>query len=206
MKIFRHLLVAITLMVGAQSAHAALVTHSAQDWTGALTPPFGSLVEAVDDFFIGSGVDYTFGNTEGVFSDPPEALCGINAAGVCDLVTAVDGRIVDLGTTNQAFTSYIMAEAGFAAEGTLTLEAFDIDGNLLASALNGPPLGPNGRTTMEIDLGGSYSIAWFRISGDDSWGMNTLTIESPVAAPEPASLALLGLGLLGVGFGRRKLA
>lgn len=197
------------MVLAAGAANAALLTHSAQDWTGPVTPAFGPLAAggAVGSFFIDKGVDYTFGNVEGVFSDPPLALCGINADGDCDLLTAVDGRIVVAGTLDQGLTSFLNVEAGFADDGTLTLEVFDLSMTLITSVLNGPPLGPEGRTTMTIDRLGIFDIAFFRVSGGDTWGLDTLSLEAPIAAAvsEPFTSLLLGLGLAGLALrGRAK--
>ncbi len=201
----RSLLVAGLLIIGA-NANAALLTHSAQDWTGTVTPPFGALVAGgvVGDFFIGSGVDYTYGNTEAVFSDPPLALCGLNGSDACDLVSDVDGQIVVAGSLDAGVTSFISIEAGFAAAGSLLLEAFEINEVLITSAINGAPAGPNGRTTLTIDRGGLFDIAFFRVSGADTYGVNTVTVEGPQAIPEPAIIGLLGLGLLGLSLRRRR--
>ncbi|MEM1379015.1 MAG: hypothetical protein AAGH41_00170 [Pseudomonadota bacterium] len=197
----KHLLLAAaaaTLSLG--SALAAPITHDADDSVGvAVTPAFGALVDAVDDAFIGSGADYTWGATEGIFQDGSQrALCGINAAGICDLVTSVDARIVLAGTTTQGLTSTITVEAGVAAAGALTLEVFDIGGNLIASALNGSPQGPNGRQTMTVDRGGIFDIAFFRVSGLDSFGVNWVQMENPIAGgapvPVPAAALLFPLG------------
>ena len=200
----KSLLVAGLLVFGA-NANAALITHSAQDWTGPITPAFGGVVAGgvVGDFFIGSGVDYTFGNAEAVFSDPPSALCGLNGAGGCDLVSDVDGRIVVAGTLDLGVTSLLTVEAGFAAAGSLLLEVFDINNVLIATAVNGLPLGPEGRTTLTVDRGGLFDIAFFRVSGADTYGVNTVTLEGPRAVPEPAIVGLLGLGLLGLALRRR---
>lgn len=187
----------------APNANAALVTHSAKDFTKSLTPPFNQLTEPVGTFFINKGVDYSFGNTEGVFNDPPEALCGINTNNICDLLTAVDGRIVQLNTTNQGFARYLFVEAGFADPGTLTLTAFDINMNIIDQVLNDFPVGPNGRTTMTIDRGNIYNIAFFRVSGFDSYGVNTVRID---IVPEPLTILGVTTGLAFGTFFKRKLS
>jgi hypothetical protein len=203
------ILLAGAVLLAAQSASAAVISHSAGTFGGALTPPFGGLTDAVGTSYIGSGVDYSFGNTEGTFNDGSAlAFCGINPTGTCDLVTTVDAMIVNLGTQTQALTSYVWAEAGFAAAGSLTLSVFDILGNLIASATNDLPVGPNGRSTFAIDRGGVFDIASFSISGQDSFGVNTVRIEAPPtsAVPLPAALPMLAsaFGLIGlVGWRRR---
>lgn len=177
-------------------ASAGLITHQGSDWTEATTPAFGTLTTSVDEFFIDYGVDYTFGNTEGVFVDPPNALCGINSSGDCDLLTAVDGRIVDLGTTNQSSTSFISVVAGSSAQGTLLLEVFDLSMNLLGSATNTA----NGASAFSVDRNGAFDIAYFRVSGNDTWGLRSVTIESPLVAQvtEPSTFAILMLSMLGL--------
>ncbi|SIN62103.1 PEP-CTERM protein-sorting domain-containing protein [Parasphingorhabdus marina DSM 22363] len=192
----------------APAANAAIITTDAQNVPGvSLTPPGGALVQAVGDATISTGIDFTFGNAEGIFSDPPEAFCGINASGNCDLVTAVDGRIVQLGSLVQGLTSYFFAEAGNAANGSLTLSVFDINNNLLETALNGPPLGPNGRTTFEITRAAA-DIAFFSIGGNDSFGVNEIRIETPLggvgAVPEPATWAFMILGFGAIGGAMRR--
>ena len=55
-------------------------------------------------------------------------------------------------------------------------------------------LGFTGLDRVTMSVSGSFTDPWF----DD------LTFEASRAVPEPASLAILGLGLAAVGFGRRK--
>jgi hypothetical protein len=188
---------------------AAIEEHTAADLVGegvAISPAFGPLAAGgeVGTAGIPWGVDYSYGGIEGIFNDPPEAAGGISGSGYLDLLSPVDARIVLLSTTTPGLTSYIWAEAGFAADGTLKLEAFDINGDLLDSALNGPPAGPAGRTTFEIDRSGVYDIAYFKISGEDTFGVNTVRIQTPIEAgdhvPDSSQMIipLAGIFLIGL--------
>ncbi|ARE39185.1 hypothetical protein RGUI_1044 [Rhodovulum sp. P5] len=199
---------AVAAAIFATSASAATLSHDADDFTGTKTPAFGTLADPVATFFIDQGVDYSWGNVEGVFADGAEgALCGINGSNSCDLVTDVDGRIVVAGTTTQGLTSSIIVEAGYAAAGSLTLSVFDVNMNLITSAVNGSPAGPNGRQTMSIDLSGSNDIAFWSVSGADSYGVNYVEIGTPVsvgAVPLPAGLPLIATGMAAFAVARRR--
>lgn len=189
-------------------SQAALITHNGSDFTESLTPPFGTVTDVVGEFYINWGVDYSFGNQEGVFNDPPAALCGINLSGECDLITDADGRIVDLGTTSQSFTSFVSVTAGNASAGTLLLEVFDISMSSLGSATNGT----SGTSTFSVDRLGIADIAFFRVSGNDTWGLKSVSIEAPVSnapapindVPAPATLGLFVMGMFVLG--KRRLA
>lgn len=192
----------------ASGASAATLTHSGSDFGGTLTSPFGLLAEEAGTAFLDFGVDYSYGNVEGVFNDPPISFCGINLSGICDLVTDVDGRIVETGTTDQGLTNFVEVTAGNAAPNTLTLSVFDIGMNLIGEALN-----VNGGSDTFSFLSGDFDIAFFSVSGDDTYGVRTVTIEEAIAAgdpppapvPLPAALPLLLLGLGGLGLaGRRR--
>jgi hypothetical protein len=168
------------------------------------TPPFGALTEAVGAQTVGTGIDFTFGNVEGIFHDGGGVygFCGISGGGICTLVDDVDGAIVGLAKS-------IYAEAGHASPGTLTLSVYDSGLAFLASALNGPPLGVYGRSTFSI-VRPTSDIAYFRITGGDSYGVNQIILDGVVggAIPEPASWAMMigGLALVGVAMRRRKVA
>jgi hypothetical protein len=173
----------------------------------AVSPAFGPLAPggALADNYIDFGVDFTWGGVEGFFDDGDvNEFGGINDAGILDLLTAVDGRIVALGTTNQATSNFIFAEAGFAAPGSLLLEAFDINGDLLASEFSTNALGPNNRSVWYIATPG---IAFFRISGNDTFGVAQISIDPRSiggGVPEPATWAMMILGFGLVGFAARR--
>lgn len=200
---------AIVGLAATFSAQAALITHKPADaqTNGVVeSPALGALAAggAVGAALINFGVDYSFGNVEGYFSDPPLAFCGINASNNCDLLTAVDGRIVVPGSLSQGLTNFIQVEAGyFDNAGNGTLSVFDIGMNLLAS-VNGSGLGPNGRDLFTISRF-TADIAYFSMAGADLFGVNQVTIETPVGGvPEPGTLALLGLGLAGLAATRKR--
>ena len=59
---------------------------------------------------------------------------------------------------------------------------------------------------VSIWLDGDYTYHITRVWGDFYFGGSTLTITAAEAVPEPATLAMLGLGLLGFGAARRRRA
>jgi len=198
----KFLALAAAATVGLSSAaFAAPVTHSANDAAAVgvtLTPPFGTLIDDVADAYIGFGADYSWGNVEGIFADGPSVngLCGINTAGVCDLVTDVDARIVLPGTTTQGFASSVFVEAGVATANALTLTVLDINLNVLASTGVTGSGGPNGRGTATITRSVA-DIAYYIISGADTYGVNTVTLDidgANAAVPVPAAALLFPAG------------
>lgn len=193
---------ALILATSVPAMAAPMVTDASTLATTIITPtpPFGTLTEAVGAQTVSTGIDFSFGKTEGIVNDGGGVygFCGINGSGACDLVTDVDGAIVGLAES-------IYAEAGHSADGTLTLSVFDTNMNLLATALNGSPFGSHGRSTFSI-LRPTSDIAFFRISGADSYGVNQIVLDGVVqnAVPEPATWAMMIMGMAVVGSSMRR--
>jgi hypothetical protein len=192
--------------VGLPAMAAPMVTDATVLATTIITPTpsFGPLAEAVGAQTAGTGIDFSFGNVEGIFLDGGGVygFCGINGGGLCDLVTDVDGAVVGLAKS-------VYAEAGFSPLGSLTLSVYDSGMTLLATAVNGAPVGVYGRTTFSI-VRPSADIAYFRISGADTYGVNQIVLDGVIggAVPEPATWAMMigGLALVGASMRRRRTA
>jgi hypothetical protein len=193
---------ALALLVSPGASSASTISFAPGSVPIAVSSTFGGIVPGgtVGANYIAFGVDFSYGGTEGVFSDPPLAFAGVNGSNLIDLVSPVDGRIVLAGTSTQGVTNFFSAEAGVSPAGSLTLTAFDLAGQIIQSAFNGNPLGPNGRTTFSISAPG---IAAFRISGANTFGVDGITLETPAAVaqtPIPAALPLFASALGGLGF------
>lgn len=171
-----------------------------------LSPAGGSAACSLSSEYKDGGLVFSWGVGTAVFSDPPDAWGGINDSGGVDLVSPVNGWLVLPGTLTPGLVDYISVEAGYAADQTLTLAVYDINGNLLATRLNGSDGdGPHGRTL--ITLSGIQGIHYFSVYGDDTFGVDQIELGEITPAgqiPEPATFLLLGGGLAAVLFLRRR--
>jgi PEP-CTERM motif len=184
---------------------AQIIVHTPADAIIAgvtVSPIFGPLATggALGTSLIAFGVDYTFGNIDGIFNDPPNAFGGVNGSGNIDLLAAVDGRIVVLNTLNLGLTDFVSVDAGISSAGDLLLSVFDSSNILLASVLNTS----SGISTLTIDRLGVFDIAYFTVSTvtNDLFGVQSVTINTPQPAgfapvPEPSTYGLMGVALLG---------
>jgi hypothetical protein len=155
-------------------------------------PPFGACPPAsqITTEYIGFGIDFTqFGGNPpvGVFEDPPDEFGGVNAQGILDLLTDVNGRVVELGTTSQGLTDIICMSGGFVGgPNDLLLEAFDAGGGLVGSSFADDGTDPDGRLIAIVDAGaGNNVIASFRVSTPtgDSFGVLRICLNDPTPVP-----------------------
>jgi hypothetical protein len=151
-----------------------------------VSPAFGQLATngLITDQYKAFGL--LFGPARvGIFSDPPNAWGGVNSDGYVDLVSPVETSLVMPGTTTPAKTAHISVEVGYAAVGSILLEAFNSTGVLIGSAHNGSTLGPHGRTLAILDIAGIHS---FRVSGSDTWGIDEIDYGDLVDPPAVLTL------------------
>lgn len=164
------------------------ILFQAADAPHPVCPPFGSCPPAlqITTEYIGFGVDFTpfDGNPPvGVFTDPPDEFGGVNAQEILDLLTPVNGRIVEVGTTTQGLTDIICMSGGFVAgPSDLLLEAFDAGGGLVGSSFADDGTDPDGRLIAVVDAGaGNNVIASFRVSTPtaDTFGVLRICLDDP---------------------------
>ena len=129
----------------------------------------------------------------GVFDDGIAAWTGLSdffgTGLVADNRSPISGFFVMPNTTTDATTNFLQVEVGLAAANALQLEVFDIDGNLLGSALNGSAsTGPHGRALVDITATGIHSFRVSRtalgVTIDEDWAMTQITFGELTALAE----------------------
>ncbi len=172
------------------------ITPNSNGGAYCLSPAFGPATCTLTSQYGGAGLMLSSTEPTSVFSDPPNAWGGVNKVGNVDLLSPIGGWLVIPGTSISATTNAITVEAGYAADGTIELFAYDLNGNLLGTAFNGEPLGLFGRTTMSVNTPGIHS---FVVTGtSDTWGVDDLIFDAltPASVPEPGGLLTWATGVL----------
>ncbi len=170
---------AAMLLSGTASASIIGQQFTAEYRTPDLGTPYGSAVFTPTPFIAGPGVDTT-GVVEGVTS----LLVDLSNSG---LTVTFDTTLSNPTWNAAAFNGIVLTAAG-----PLGVSGATVDGSSTLAGFD------NSRVTL---TGDAIELNWNGLS----YHNGTVLSLSFTPVPEPASLALLAVGLAGIGFARRRM-
>ena len=169
-------------------------------------------VDVIDDEFQSDGVLFGLAGVSagvGIFNnqgpDGSQSAGGLDAAGIFPGTGSGcctgDIHFSFIGTTD--FVSFDIGNGGGDTD-IFTINAYDIFDNLISTqVVSGASYADIG--TVSINAAGIQRVwADFDDTNIFGFGFDNLEFNAPTSVPEPATLALIGLGLAGIGFARKK--
>lgn len=137
---------------------------------------------------------------------PPNVIGGTNASGNLDYTVPITAAFFSTANTSvKATTNFVrvLDDQFPLGSGTITLQAYDISGNLLGTA-TAPDVGAFGTgADLSLSLAGIHSVRFF--SDNATVAFDNFEFGDLTAVPEPATWAMmiLGFGMAGMSMRRR---
>lgn len=198
-------IIGATLLAASGLANAGLISIDFDSAQAGYTPLAQGVTQIIDNQFASLGIIFENAQvgdcTGGVGSDPVH-LYGPGPGSCGDTTPDINMYFVDPSNSlNNAYTDFfsILVTDG---NGT-TINAYDINDSLIGSVST-----VAGGFDETLTLSGIGNITWLNIfTPSDATAYDDIVFEEVTAVasvPETATLALLGLGLAGIGFSRRR--